>query len=652
MNKLVKKFATVGVTVATAVSLAGMGTAPIAGAQTLAELQALVAQLQAQIAALTGGGTTGGTCFAWTRSLTMGSQGADVTALQQYLTGTGHFTFAGGATGYFGGITQAAVAAWQTANGVAPAAGYWGPVSQAKYATMCGGSGSGDGGTGTSDLEGGAGSADYTLMSDFTNEEVGEAEDDQEVIGLDMEANGSDLELMAVRVNFDVGTADQDFEEYASEVSVWLDGVELGRVDADKFNDNNAFQATVTLDSGGVVEQGDTGELVVAVSGASNIDTNNVTETWTADITSVRYMDAQGSTISEDPGTAARTFSFESFATASDVELKISEADNDAVNKAHLINVHATADSNNVVLLDFELENKGSSELEIREFGVDFVVTGATHVDELILGGTSPAARLFLDGAEYGSPSYHEDADGVNVGADEQVVWDDVNFTIDAGDKIAGQIKVDIDGLDGNPDLGDTILAQITETETDDTVIWDVRDESGTQVVDDDITGTATGEANELRDVGFDISLVSTSAVKTTGNASTSTSDSGLFTIVFDLTAWDGSIFVDETNPSHDGGATYSDLGITGTGTITATITCTGSCTDGTNAKEVEDGDTARFTITADVRDGGTDLVDGFFDISLDSLLYALTDVDGDLTYTLNLTDFKTPQIFLDDQGQ
>ncbi|MBI2637838.1 MAG: peptidoglycan-binding protein, partial [Candidatus Sungbacteria bacterium] len=66
----------------------------------------------------------------------VGSRGDDVTCLQNYLKGTGHFTYAGGATGYFGSVTKTAVAAWQAANGVSPAAGYWGSLSQAKYSSM------------------------------------------------------------------------------------------------------------------------------------------------------------------------------------------------------------------------------------------------------------------------------------------------------------------------------------------------------------------------------------------------------------------------------------------------------------------------------------------------------------------------------------
>jgi peptidoglycan hydrolase-like protein with peptidoglycan-binding domain len=101
-----------------------------AGAQTVAELQAQINALMAQLAALSGGSTVSVT---FTQNLTVGSTGSEVVALQQMLVAQGHLVMpAGVAYGYFGGLTRAAVAKWQAANGVAPAAGYWGPLSRAR----------------------------------------------------------------------------------------------------------------------------------------------------------------------------------------------------------------------------------------------------------------------------------------------------------------------------------------------------------------------------------------------------------------------------------------------------------------------------------------------------------------------------------------
>ena len=118
-------------------SLSGAGALlplTVHGATLEEQINALLAQiaaLQAQIAAppLTSSG-----------DLTLGSKGAAVKALQQYLNANGAQVAASGAgspgneTEFFGSLTKKALAQWQTANGVSPAAGYFGPKTRAKMA--------------------------------------------------------------------------------------------------------------------------------------------------------------------------------------------------------------------------------------------------------------------------------------------------------------------------------------------------------------------------------------------------------------------------------------------------------------------------------------------------------------------------------------
>ncbi len=75
--------------------------------------------------------TTGSSSCSFTRDLTVGSKGADVTCLQNALIAAGDMT--GTATGYFGAITKAAVMKWQTSASVTPAAGYFGAKSRAAF---------------------------------------------------------------------------------------------------------------------------------------------------------------------------------------------------------------------------------------------------------------------------------------------------------------------------------------------------------------------------------------------------------------------------------------------------------------------------------------------------------------------------------------
>src|SRR3989344_1656337 len=82
----------------------------------------------------TGGGSTPSGACSFTRDLSMGVRGDDVTCLQVYLNAGGHLSVS--ATGYFGSLTKAAVMKWQSANGVSPASGYFGSISKAKYSSL------------------------------------------------------------------------------------------------------------------------------------------------------------------------------------------------------------------------------------------------------------------------------------------------------------------------------------------------------------------------------------------------------------------------------------------------------------------------------------------------------------------------------------
>lgn len=101
--------------------------ASVTGTTNVADLMAKIELLKTQLAALTG---DAGGAGSFGRDLDIGSEGADVTALQKWLIGKG-YAIAAGATGHFGAQTQAALAAYQKAVGITPAVGYFGPKTRA-----------------------------------------------------------------------------------------------------------------------------------------------------------------------------------------------------------------------------------------------------------------------------------------------------------------------------------------------------------------------------------------------------------------------------------------------------------------------------------------------------------------------------------------
>lgn len=101
--------------------------------QRVAELKALIASLKSS------GATTTVSGYSFDVDLTVGATTDDVSKLQQFLNGQGFVVNptagAAGSRGYesayFGDLTREALARFQFANGIAPAVGYFGPITRA-----------------------------------------------------------------------------------------------------------------------------------------------------------------------------------------------------------------------------------------------------------------------------------------------------------------------------------------------------------------------------------------------------------------------------------------------------------------------------------------------------------------------------------------
>jgi len=159
------KFTNKIVAIATALSVMTMVAGP-AGAQTTADLQALINSLTSQLASLTAqlaaiqggttttGGVTGCTISSFTRDLSQGATGADVKCLQVILNSDAATKIASTGAGspgsestYFGALTKAAVVKFQnkyasevlTPAGLTAGTGYVGAKTRAKLNTLISG---------------------------------------------------------------------------------------------------------------------------------------------------------------------------------------------------------------------------------------------------------------------------------------------------------------------------------------------------------------------------------------------------------------------------------------------------------------------------------------------------------------------------------
>lgn len=98
---------------------------------------ATLANVRTALEGTTTGSVTSAAVQVFKANLTVGSLGSEVKALQQFLNSHGYPVAASGPgspgneTAWFGPATKAALAAYQKAKGITPAAGYFGPLTRA-----------------------------------------------------------------------------------------------------------------------------------------------------------------------------------------------------------------------------------------------------------------------------------------------------------------------------------------------------------------------------------------------------------------------------------------------------------------------------------------------------------------------------------------
>jgi len=662
--KLVAGF--VGFAMAFTFAFAG-ATSASAQDDTIAQLQAQIEALQAQLAALSGDNgspaSVGAGCSVdFTQNLSQGDSGSQVMQLQQFLNANGYTVAVSGPgstgneTSFFGPATHQAVVQFQNDNsaevlapvGLANGTGFWGPSSRAHANAMCETSGTTGGSddededsesdSGPAKLEGGAGSIDEAeWITRLNNEDVGEDEDDVEVAGLDIEADDtSDIEITAVALDFDLvstpNSSDDDFDDYAESVSVWFDGEKIAEVDADKFEDDDDFSQTISLDRGAIIRAGDTEELIFAVSGISNLDDASDGARWNIGVENVRFRDGQNAVITdsstEDIGDddnnsntddQEREFQFEDFAGASDLTFQIREGSNDDINDARVVEIDDDDETDNVEILRFELDIEGNSSVFMDDIPVEIETNSGTDIGEIV-----QELSLWIDGEEVGSESVTAST------STTEVLFDDLgDYELEAGEHEVS-IKADVEALDDtNIKEGDTLMARFSESIIEGNSSTDLEDASGEDLDQGDIKGAAESEFHLLFENAFNLTDVETDF--TTQSTSDSAQDvKGIYNFEFDVDAFGADIYIATTtgtsgDNSGNNGVQYKITGDTlgGSSTVTDSLSVKGEDEEGGGgdaAWKIAEGDTESFVLTVNIDNtGGTA---GVFGVEVDSIKF------------------------------
>ena len=641
--------------------------APAAHAQTTmtaAQIQAEITALQAQLSAAQGGSMT---TPMFTTSLTIGSTGSEVSALQTWLIGKG-YSIPAGATGYFGTQTQAAVAAYQAANGISPAVGYFGPITMAKVNASAGVSTGGTtavsgcapgamyssttgqacsttattGGSTTTPLSGGEGSINNFQTIGATNVTLGTGAS-QQVYGFQFQAGGSDLEVNRIYYAVSNPTLDgttRPWNVFQTATLTNGSGATVATVDAT--NQAN-WSEDGTLSNGNqvyrldfenvnnVVKEGATQDYYLTLSTDGAFAAGNVISgtqfTVGLDSQGLRATDALGLQQYSPSSAGSSTVNLNNNSTGS---ITLSTGSDNPQTQTIMANQYNA--TQNVVVTTFTLDNTGTSAVELYTLPVTLHTASTTAgVDNL-----AQSSSLVQDLKIYqGTTLLDTESPSSTFVTGGTLSFKNLNVSIPAGTTDAFSVQADIQPVGGSNPAPSGAAVQVNIPGTG----ADIETTSGSIITP---SGSTTGNA-----IGFAINgltvdaapAASTWQVTTSGSG---TQQTGTYNFTFNVTAFGQDIYVSSTT---NGFTPLQVVDQTGAATTTQAATISSGANRSTLGNYViHSGQTESFTIGF-TKQGQNGVVQA----KLSTLKYGTADATPtSATYTLPST-YQSTQQFLSD---
>jgi hypothetical protein len=447
--------------------------------------------------------TSSVTATTFTRDLTIGSTGADVSALQAAVGVTP-------ATGYFGSITAAAVKSYQTSKGIS-ATGYVGPLTRAALngsVTTTTTTTTTTGGTTTTVVNTGVEGTLTVNKASVSNTTIYEGESGKAVLGLKVEAKLSDISIQ--RVKLDLGASTSFYTKVFKSISLTDDS---GKVIASAdLNSNTVVKdgGRYFLTLGGfnyVVAKDSVKYLWVKADTYSSIDSGDRTSRIVAlAADGVRGTDGAGIDQYSPSASFSQTVSISASLTDS-ASLDLS------LNSANFKSTEVVADGGSA---NNELDKLSVLSFDIRA-NKDNVEVTDLNVGVAVSGGSATVPTVYLyEGSE-----------------------------LIASESLSGNVAIftDIDNLVVAKDATKTLTVKVDVRDATTTQTSITASASSTSIVaensvgdDVDASGTASGEAQLVRSVGPVFALNSKSITVSGTNNSGSTLSTSTISATFSVT--------------------------------------------------------------------------------------------------------------------
>ena len=610
--------------------------------------------------------TTTSSSASFTRNLTIGSTGADVSALQAILIANGRLNIAA-PTGYFGMLTKNALASWQASVGITPAVGYFGPITRAYLATHSTGSTT----TTTSTVPGCAPGAMFssttgarcsgsttsttttspglsggeTSLEDFDAnsgedsdvEEGGEAD----IADFEFDVEDADASIDRIDISFQGLTAEEDPWDTFESVAIVVDGDVLDEMDVDDEDawseDENELEASGSDDDYSLrftnldweVDEGEKAEFTVRVTAQNGVD--DLPATWEIGIGDEGIRATDSEDIENYIGDDTDTVSFTVETEGQGEELTISEADDNP--EANTLQIEEDASSDWYEILAFDIEAE-ESDIEITALPVTLTFTGGENYADVIND-----IKLEVDGDEFDDVTISSQSATV---ASTTFEFDNEELVIDADSTVTARVWVRFNS-DNTIDNGDTITASITSANVD-----QIEAEGADDLAASQLNGSVDGRTMTLRSSGIAVTEGSAAPrVTVTSQDAADQGDYGTFVIKFEVTAFEEDAWIPLTATAAAGSG--ADFHVTGSGaSSTATTSANLEVESGTtvtnNRARVTQGQSKEFTLTVVINAA----TDGFYGVELENVNFATSSSAATSTYEVPDEDeFEVDDTFI-----
>ena len=602
--------------------------------------------------------------YAWTRNLDMGATGPDVMALQEFLMAEGQ-SIPAGPTGYFGGQTQAALAGWQAANGVAPAVGFFGPITRGAIADKCAmmpdvdvdidvdvdedEDEDEDDDDSSRTLSGNADLETFEL-DDAEDEDVEEGREDEEIAELDIEFEDGDALVDQIELVFNLKSgqssdAESDPWDTFETISLWLDGEKIAEENVDDEDDwEGSDDDEITFNNLDLfVPEDEEITLIIGASIQNGLDFDTDDEnTWTITLNAdaIRFEDADG--FVQDDGSADATgVDFDIQEEGAEDELDVRSSSDDP--ESTTLPLKDDEDTNHVVFA-FDLDAEDSdNDIEFDQLIVDFTVSSGTlqdYVDDAI---------LLVDGSEVKT-----DNETVNAG-NVTFTFDSDDFVIERGERVTVEVELEFDSL-APSDEGVTIQGSMTGNATK------IDAEGADDLTNTNIDGSATGDTHTMRTTGLiyttdhdgNNDAPDDSFTLRENSDSTSDDDEGIFTFTFEVMAFEDDAYINDSVASGTDRTDDTSAGffvtilrngtVLGNGAATTSLIVSQSSAEqeSSGRYRINEGETETFTLKVEVDPSATS---GTYEVQFQGVAFNATDADSDsFQQALPTTAFDTEE--------